>query len=117
MLIWRRVAESCVDLHPRRVGRVSVPRQRAAPDSPDGGQFRRLAWMQIIELPRRRRTEAQPVFDLEPEGLSYEGVYDSSGRTLAADRRRPRCRPGGKQRALHRLSWAVAISRVESARA
>src|SRR2546423_13975945 len=72
MLIWRRVAESCVDLHPRRVGRVSVPRQRAAPDSPDGGQFRRLAWMQIIELPRRRRTEAQPVFDLQPEGLSYD---------------------------------------------
>ena len=94
MLISRRVAESRLDLHLHSGGRRCFPfRQRTAANPRNRRRLCRLGRLQIFQLPRRRRPEAQPIHHLEPEGFSHQGFRGAAQFPLGADRGKPRAFP------------------------
>ena len=90
MLISRRVVESrsiCILI--LAIAPVLGAKEPRA-DPGNRRRVRRIDRLQIIQLSRRRRSETQPVFHLEPEGFSHQGVCGSAQCALGTDRGRPR---------------------------
>ena len=115
VLSFSRVAANCLHLSSLRRWRRQPLGERAAANSRERRRVCRIDRLQIIQLSRRRRSEAEPIHHLEPEGFSHQGVCGPAQFALGADRGRPRNRRGAVERALHGLSFAAAIRRAQPA--
>jgi hypothetical protein len=109
------VAASCLRKPPLCRWRRQRLGKRTAANSPGHGRVYWIDRLQIIQLSRGRRPEAQPVCYLEPAGFSHQGICGFAQFAIGTDRRRPRNRRGAVERALHCVSFAAAICRIQPA--
>ena len=116
VLSFSGVAASRLHLPPFRRWHRQAFGERAAANSRKRRRVCRIGRLQIIQLPRRRRSEAEPIHHLEPAGFSHQGVCGPAQCAIGADCRRPWHRSGAVERALHGLSFAVPIGRAQPAR-
>ena len=76
----------------------------------------RICWidrLQIVELSRRRWSEAKSIYYLEPAGFSHKGICALAERPIRADRREPGNHIGAVEQPLHRLPFPVSICRSQ----